>query len=283
MHQQSPAVWQRWLSMTDHDRPVMDAKTQLRYLKRFGYLMGALAIVLSLTGVIIAACHGQYALALLFVGLTLFWSIPFGQKLFVKRLTPRAKVEATGTTLRPGRSVDVLGAAMMLIGLVTGAAWAVLGVIGEVTWPYGSNYRLGYVIFFGAIALFCAGYLATMIRKHGTAYIRLTPDGYTFAEGFFTGRGTWAEVATVNDDEPVYSMGGSAFRTKRAQPYAWCAISITKSDGNMVAVPNGNLYAKDGQALREWIRFYWQHPEYRGELTDSRGLERLVTWEPAAP
>jgi hypothetical protein len=251
-------------------------------LKRFGYFAGALAIVLSLIGVIVAAWQGQYVLALLFVGLTLFWSIPYAQKLFVKRLTPRATVEAGGTTLRPGRSVDVLGAVMMLIGFVTSAAWAVLGVIGVVTWPYGSNYRLGYGIFFGALALFCARYLAMMIRNHGTAYMWLRPDGFTFAEGFFTGRGTWADVVKVNDDTPVYSMGGSAFRTKRAQPYASCAVSITKTDGNMVAVPNGDIYAKDGDALREWIRFYWQHPECRDELTDDRGLQRLATWTPTA-
>jgi hypothetical protein len=31
----------------------------------------------------------------------------------------------------------------------------------------------------------------------------------------------------------------------------------------------------NSHALREWVRFYWQHPECRAELTDSRGLQRL--------
>lgn len=28
-------------------------------------------------------------------------------------------------------------------------------------------------------------------------------------------------------------------------------------------------------ALREWVRFYWQHPDYRAELSDARALRRL--------
>jgi hypothetical protein len=32
----------------------------------------------------------------------------------------------------------------------------------------------------------------------------------------------------------------------------------------------------DGTALRELVRFYWEHPESRGELTDGRALKRLA-------
>lgn len=31
----------------------------------------------------------------------------------------------------------------------------------------------------------------------------------------------------------------------------------------------------NGDALRQWTRFYWQHPECRNELTDARALRRL--------
>jgi hypothetical protein len=31
----------------------------------------------------------------------------------------------------------------------------------------------------------------------------------------------------------------------------------------------------DSDALLDWVRCYWQHPEYRGELVDERGLRRL--------
>jgi len=32
----------------------------------------------------------------------------------------------------------------------------------------------------------------------------------------------------------------------------------------------------DGRALREMVRFYWRHPECRGELTDGDALKRLA-------
>jgi hypothetical protein len=257
--------------------------TERKWLNAFSYVTGAVAVVVCVAGVIVAAIVGQLALALLLVGLTLFWSIPYGQKLFIKRIVPRAKVDSAGTTLRPGRSVDVLGAAMMTIGSVTGGAWAALGFLGEVSFPFGADYAIGYVIFFGGLGSFCTAYLVVMIRNHGTAYVRLTPDGFVLAEGYFTGRGSWTEVVTVNDDTPVYEVGFSVFKRKKAQPYARCAITITKADGTTAAVPNGNLYASNGDALRELIRFYWQHPEHRGELTDDRALARLRAWEPTAP
>jgi len=31
----------------------------------------------------------------------------------------------------------------------------------------------------------------------------------------------------------------------------------------------------NSDALREWVQFYWQHPEHRDELVDERGLRRL--------
>jgi hypothetical protein len=262
--------------------PPIDKETELKWLKVFSYLIGTVAVVICVAAVIVAATAGQWTLALLFVGMTLFWSIPYGQKLFIKRLVPRAKVDSTGTTLRPDRSVDVLAVAMMLIGLVTGGAWAALGFLGEVTWPFGAHYGFGYVIFFGGFSAFCAWYLAMMIRNSGTAYVRLTPDGCVLVEGFVTGRASWAEVTAVTDDMPVYTTRRPGFKTKKGQPYAWCASSIMKTDGTMAAVPNGNLYASNGDALRELIRFYWQHPEYRQELTDDRALARLGTWEPTA-
>jgi hypothetical protein len=32
----------------------------------------------------------------------------------------------------------------------------------------------------------------------------------------------------------------------------------------------------DGSAMRELVRFYWQHPESRDELTDESALKRLA-------
>ncbi len=47
------------------------------------------------------------------------------------------------------------------------------------------------------------------------------------------------------------------------------------SDGRPSTLVAADSYTPDGKALRELVRFYWQHPEHRCELTDGRALERL--------
>lgn len=45
-------------------------------------------------------------------------------------------------------------------------------------------------------------------------------------------------------------------------------------NGSSAKLVSGTITA-DSNALREWVRFYWQYPDYREELIDSRGLQRL--------
>jgi hypothetical protein len=266
----------------DRAGPHDDRAIHLKRALAFQWALTVLLLAACVAVTLVAACHSQFALALIFVGVTLFWAIPTGQKLLRRRMVPRAEVAEGATTLRPGRSVDVLAAVMMSVGLVSGTAWAVLGVAGTVTFPFGTRNLLGYVVFGGGWALCCAAYLGTMVRHRGTAYLRFTQADFVLAEGFHTGRGGWSEVTAVNDDTPIYTVGMGPFTRKRAQPYARCAITITKTNGDMAAVPDGNLYAANGNALRDWVRFYWEHPEYRGELADERGLARLHSWVPTA-
>jgi hypothetical protein len=254
----------------------------LRRFTAFQWVLTGLLLAVCSAAVIVAISLDDVPLALIFAGVTLFWAIPVGQKSLAKRPAPRARSDAEATTLRPGRSVDVCAAVMMSVGWATAWAWAVLGVLDVVRFPIGEGGRFAYVIPFGGFGVFCATYLGMMVKNRGTAYLRLTPTDFVFAEGFYTGRGRWSDVAAVNDDVPVYDSGFWTFKTKKAQPYARCAVSITKLDGTMAAVPNGALYAPDGDALREWVHFYWQHPEYRVELSDDRALARLKAWEPAA-
>ncbi|AIY48919.2 hypothetical protein XA26_59100 [Mycolicibacterium fortuitum] len=51
-------------------------------------------------------------------------------------------------------------------------------------------------------------------------------------------------------------------------------VVFTLSDRRYTSLIFDTITA-DSHALREWVRFYWQHPERRDELTDERASRRL--------
>ena len=50
---------------------------------------------------------------------------------------------------------------------------------------------------------------------------------------------------------------------------------ITMEGGSTLLFEAPGIYTERGTALVELVRFYWQHPEQRAELTDGRALQRL--------
>jgi hypothetical protein len=52
------------------------------------------------------------------------------------------------------------------------------------------------------------------------------------------------------------------------------AIVFVMSDETAPTISAGAM-TPDGIAVRELVRFYWQHADHRDELTDGRALERL--------
>jgi hypothetical protein len=100
------------------------------------------------------------------------------------------------------------------------------------------------------------------ILRGSTKYLRLTLDGFEIVQGWRPQRGDWAQVQDVTDEAP----GQSA-----ATPNA---IVIVMADGSAPTMAAASC-TPDGVALRQLVRFYWQHPDHRAELTDGRALERL--------
>lgn len=48
-------------------------------------------------------------------------------------------------------------------------------------------------------------------------------------------------------------------------------------NGAPSVIAGASAYAPDGAALFWLIRYYWRHPEARGELTNGTAIERLAT------
>lgn len=231
----------------------------------FGAFAQCVAVLVFGATVHDAVRHQDWPRALLFSGAAACFVIPLAQKAFRSRRVPRVTTDHTGTTFRTALSVDVLSAAMMSIGLVTCVLWGVLGMLGKVTVPYPYSLRFGYVVMFGLFAGLCVRYLVKMAGRKGSGYVRLTPDGFVFAE-YRTSSGAWDQVTAVTG--------------LRATPYARCPITVTLSNGAIAAIADAGFYATNGGALRELVGFYWQHPEYRTELTDGRAVDRLRAWQP---
>lgn len=252
-----------------------DRAKQNRILRKFAlYLSGGCA-VFCVGAAIAAVLHGRYLLTALLVGATTLCVIPFVQWLYIARFVPRGMADSSGTTLRLDRRLDVLSAVLMLDAALVLGSWAVLGHLHVVTVPFPEEFHRNYLIMFGGPAVVCAVFVWLTIKRRGGGYLRLTPEGFVFAVGLVAKKGTWSEVTAVTDVAPKRSYGWGPFKLTFSHAYALCPITITMANGKVVTVKQAGLYAADGDALRESVRFYWQHPGYRVELTDGRALQRL--------
>jgi hypothetical protein len=101
------------------------------------------------------------------------------------------------------------------------------------------------------------------VRRGGTKYLRLTPDGFEIVQGWRPDRGDWAEVRDVTDEVP-----GQQAPTPGA-------VVFVMSDDSAPTLAAAS-FTPDGSALRDLVRFYSEHPESRGELSDGRALKRLA-------
>jgi hypothetical protein len=154
-------------------------------------VLGAEATVFAVAAVV-TAILGYGIMALLLAGTALFWFIPFCQRLFGANFVPRATSGPTGTTLRTATGYDRLAATMALGAVVAFGAWIAVGTMAGEYLPLAVEVRRVVVAGSGAIAATCAAYLVMIAKNRGVGYLRLTPDGFVFAEAFWTGTGRWS-------------------------------------------------------------------------------------------
>jgi hypothetical protein len=91
----------------------------------------------------------------------------------------------------------------------------------------------------------------------------MTVDGLEFGNTVSSAERSWDEIAQIAD------------RAQQARHPSGTTY-ITTADGRTRILPS-DWYTPGGHALREFVRFYWKHPDDREELTDGRALQRLET------
>lgn len=178
------------------------------------------------------------------------------------RIEPRVTGTGEGTTFRPDLVFEIATGVMILAAVLSCALIAIFGPLGKINIPivHSARYSLPFVA--GAVALMGIPTIWLMIRRGGIKYLRLTPAGYEVAEGYKLECGAWSEVVDVTSAVP---------RSNRQVPNA---LVLMKSDGTAAVLAAGAITPGGGD-LRELVRFYWQHPGCRDELTDGRAPERL--------
>jgi hypothetical protein len=100
------------------------------------------------------------------------------------------------------------------------------------------------------------------LRRGSTSYLRLTVKGFEIAQGWRPHSADWSSVKDIASEAP---------NQKTPTPGAIVFVMFDDAAWTLTALS----FTPDGAALRDLVRFYWQHPECRDELTDGRAEKRL--------
>jgi len=220
--------------------------------------------ILCIVWAAIALGRGEYLTAIVVLGFAGSCSglvIPF-IKVVPGRVTPRGTTDGAATMIRPDRGIDIPIQASLFCSVVAMGLFAIFWPLGRLDIPVPHSFRFSLPFMSAAGAVMGAPMLYGFLRRGGTKCLRLTPNGFEFGQGLSSSSGKWAQVKDITDRVP-------------GQPTpSYSAIVVVMADGQTPTLAAGS-YTPGGQALREMVRFYWQHPEHRAELTDGRALARL--------
>lgn len=230
-------------------------------------------VVAELALMVIAFKEGEYlaGFMVLFVnaGVVGLLSIPWARRTSVAR----SSAGSAGLTLRPATRVDVAV-------LITLTSWTLgSGLFGYLQLTTDPEPRLDNIVLstimlgkfspaIGAAVLLgvTAPLLVVLVlvaMRGGVGGIRFNADGFAFDSVLRSVSGRWGQVVDVTDS----ASGG--------RPVARRPVAVQMVDGTCHTLRAPGLYTPDGDVLREMMRFYWQNPGYRIELTDTRALDRF--------
>lgn len=245
------------------------------------FLLGG-AGVLCLTWAVASTWSGRYVTAVVALGLAAWWFNALRTPFAMAKATAISSYDANGTLLRPDQRVEHLGRLTYVWGIPVCAAMGLLGIydmiqqgvsplhIADGDNPVEVIGRL-FKLTFGVYTFVLIVYWQ-MLRTNGMAWLRLNNDGYQFLDGLNRGSGCWSDLAAVTDklDGPQGRFTPLVFRS---------------TDGKVTSIQSSSMYAgPDGRPLQELVRYYWQHPESRDELTNGQALERFTRYRgDAAP
>lgn len=242
-------------------------------MKASGYLSLAFIFVLAIGGggfsavwAVIWFARGGYLTATLCLGAALlFFSLLFHLAYpLTGAAHPRVEHGAEGTTVRPQRYADRIFSVGLLTGVLSAVAFLVFSQFGAVDFiPSNVN---ALIVPAGCLAYVVYGVptLYRIVKHRDGKHLRLDPHGFEVWDSQWNSfaRGAWEDVEKIID----HPLKGRASFTE---------MVVFALPGKRSAKLGTGTITVDGHGLREWTRYYWQHPERRDELTDGRALQRL--------
>lgn len=214
---------------------------------------------------VVWAVRGSYVTTLIMLAVTV-WGFGFAAYFTSTALgvgKPRIESGTSGTLLRPPRFVDtvtIAPVAAMTLACVLHLVFAPLGMVDYVTRGIVRALPLACIF----LVLFGVPTLYRMVKHKGGGHLRVDTAGYEVWNSHWNSfrRGSWDELDDIADH-----------KRKGRRPFNELIVFVPTNGPE--AVLYSDALTDNSDALREWVRFYWQHPEYRGELLDERALHRL--------
>lgn len=217
----------------------------------------------SLLWAFIYFARAEYLSALVALGFGLF-AVNFVAMLLVvarKKTTPRVTSDGTGTTFRPDIKVDgflTVSTVAVFLAMVLYAIFAPQGML-VIPVPSGNQRQYVYACIAGAIVGLPS--MWQIIKQRGMSRLRMTAEGIDVGGAVSTKHHPWDELTNVVD------------RPRNGRQSTGTTYIMT-ADGHTRTLPS-DWYTPGGRALRQLVRFYWEHPEARDELADGRAADRL--------
>lgn len=180
------------------------------------------------------------------------------------RARPRTEFSRDGTLVRPQKLPDVAFGTGLAIGVLSAAIYLAFSQLGTVAYTPSGILRVAFPAACAFYVIFGIPVLYRMLKFRDGSHLRIDPSGFEVWDGQWNTfvRGGWDDVQQILD-HPV--------RGKTSVTDVIVFVLGKRKSAKLVT----NSITADSHALREWVRFYWQHPEYREELVDSRGVHRL--------
>lgn len=242
-------------------------------MKTSGYLRLAFIFAILIGGggfiaawAVIWFTRGSYVTAALCLGASLLlFSLLFHLAYPLSgRAHPRGEYGPEGTNVRPQRYADLIFSIGLLIGVSSAVLFLIFSRLDMIDFIPSSANRL--IVPAGCIfyVIYGAPVLYRIFRYRDGKHLRLDPHGFEVWDGQWNSfaRGTWEDVEQILD----HPLKGKTSFTE---------LIVFVLPKNRTAKLGSGTITADSDALREWARFYWQHPDCRDELTDGRALRRL--------